>query len=145
MRGNPQQIALVLRRKAQAMERAVRQAEAESAKELLAQARNLSTGGHDAASLRRRGHPLRIGGPGLPLPIGLGRGRFYLGWKVTGPRKAGDGLRTTLSNTSDVAQFVLKGTRRMQARPVTDVLRKRIAAARMKRHRQALAAIHRGG
>ena len=145
MRGNPQQIALVLRRKAQALERAVRDAEAASAKELLAHARSLSTGGHDAAALRRRGHPLRIGGPGLALPIGLGRGEFYLGWRVIGPRKSGDGLKTSLVNESDVAAFILKGTRKMQARPVTERLRAKISALRLKRHRAALAAIHRGG
>lgn len=141
----PQQIALVLRRKAQGLERAVRAAEAAAANDALALARSLSSGGHTAGTLRRRGHPLRIGGPGLPLPIGLSRGEFYRGWQVSGPRQVGDGLKTSLTNTSDVARFILKGTRRMQGRPVTRVLRAKIAAARMKRHRAALSTIHRGG
>lgn len=145
MRGSPQQIALVLRRKAQALERTVRQAEAESLKEAVAVARSLSTGGLTPQQLRARGHPLRKGGPGLALPINLHSGGFFLGWKSTGPRKVAGGLQSKVVNTSRTALFVLKGTRRMQARPMTEAILRRTRAARLRRHRQALASIHKAG
>lgn len=145
MRGNAQQIALALRRKAQALEKAVREAEAASLKEAVAIARSLSTGGLTSQQLRALGHPLRIGGPGLPLPINLQTGEFYLGWKGIGPRKVGDTIRSRVVNTSRTALFVLKGTRRMQARPLTAAIRTRIKAHRLRRHRAALRTIHSGG
>jgi hypothetical protein len=144
-RGSPQQIALILRRKANALERAVREAEAASLKEAVAIARSLSTGSERPAALARRGHPLRIGGPGLPLPINLQSGSFYLGWRSTGPRKVGDTLRSSVVNESRIAKFVLRGTRRMQARPLAAAIRARTQASRMSRHRLALRAIHSGG
>ena len=79
------------------------------------------------------------------MPVNLQRGEFYRGWKGTGPRKAGDSLRSTVTNTSAVAPFVLRGTRRMQARPFGPAIRARIKGSRARRHRRALAAVHTGG
>lgn len=148
MRGSPQQIALVLRRKAFALERAVREAEAESLKEAVAVARSLSTGGLTREQLRAMGHPYGVGSS-RPLPqsralVNLQSGDFYLGWRGVGPRKSGDTLRSSIVNQSPVAPFILKGTSKMVARPFTEAIRLRIKANRLKRHRAALAAVHTG-
>jgi len=146
-RGNPQQIALILRRKAQALERAIRAAEAESARQAVAIARSLSTGGLSREDLRRLGHPYRIGGRGVgdPALINLQAGSFYLGWRVVGPRKTPHGLQTSIVNDSPAAKFLLKGTRRMIARPILTRLQAKLKVKRMQLHRQALKAIHTGG
>ncbi len=144
MKGSPQQIALVLRRKAQAMERAMRQAEAASAAEALHIARELSSGTRAAAQLRAAGHPYRVGGSGPPLPINRQSGRFYAAWRIVGPRATRAGLKTSIVNADRKARWLMRGTRRMMARPVLAALRAKIAAARAKRHRQALKAIHGG-
>jgi len=145
MRGTPHEVAVVFRRKARALERAVREAEAASAREALALARGLSTGGLDQRDLRHRGHPYRVGGPGPALPINLQSGRFYSAWRLTGPRKVAGGLQATVRNDAPHARFLDRGTRRMMARPIGARVRARTAAARARRHRAALKAIHTGG
>ena len=141
---SPQQIALILWRKAQALDRAVRAAEAASADDALAIARELSSGTRTPAQLRAAGHPYRLGGSGPALPVNIRTGRFLAGWKVTGPRKSGDGLKTTLLNTDRKARLLQRGTGRMMARPVIERVRMRIKLSRMKRHRAALKAVHGG-
>ena len=144
-RGSPQQIALVLRRKANALERSVRAAEAASARQALALARNFSTGSLSRGDLRRMGHPYRRGGRGFGDFVNLQTGRFYLGWRVSGPRKTSGGLKTTLLNTVPYAKFILRGTRRMVARPILKRVQMKLTKFRALQHRQALKAIHTGG
>lgn len=145
MRGSPGQIALVLRRRTQALERAVREAEAASAAEALEIARDLSSGSRSTSQLRAMGHPYRRGGPGPALPINAQSGRFADSWRVAGPRKAGGGLKTTLGNRAPHARMLERGTARMMPRPIVSEIRRRAKAARAKRHRAALKAVHQGG
>lgn len=147
MRGPPAQIALVLRRKAQALSRAVRESEAASAADALRIARLLSSGTFSSAALRRMGHPYRHGGnpPSPAFIINRQSGRFYFGWRLVPPRKSGGGLVTRVVNDSPQARMLLRGTRRMIARPIVAEVRRRAASARAKRHRAALKAVHTGG
>lgn len=149
MRGTPHQVSLLLRRRAGALERAIREAETRSLLEALAVARSLSTGGLSRGDLRRLGHPYRVTGGGVlpqdPALVNLASGAFYLGWKTIGPRKSAEGLVSRLVNDSAVAEFLIKGTRVMRPRPILTRIRSRTALSRARRHRRALSEIHRAG
>jgi hypothetical protein len=139
--GSPQQIALLLRRKALQFEQAVRQAEKEAAAEALRIARELSSGPYSSAALRRMGHPYarrRPRPPGDVAIVNVQTGRFLAAWRVSGPRKTGSGLSTRLVNNSPQARLLLGGTKVMIARPIIKRIGERVAAKRRRLHQQAM-------
>ncbi len=140
-RGTPREIALRLRRRAQALEQAVRQAEKQSAEEALKLARFYSTGMFSSRQLEKLGHPYsrrRSNPPQDAAIINYHRGVFYRGWKIRPTRKSGTGLVTTLYNDSPVARFLLKGTRFMIPRPILARIRERLKNTRRRLLAQAL-------
>lgn len=131
-KGGPGQIAIVLRRTAHAMEAGAKAAESEAAKVAMEIAHDLSSGPITSRELRKLGHPYGHGRtpPADPAILNLQSGAFKAGWRIIGPRKSGDGLRTTLVNASPYAGHLLRGTRRMIPRPYERRLRDRLSAAR---------------
>jgi hypothetical protein len=131
MRGTPKEIALILRRRANVLEKRVRDAEEASAKEALKLAQYLSTGLYSTAKLRQMGHPYA---KRLPRPrgdramINYQTGNFYRGWRIRGPRRTSKGLVTKLVNVSREAAFFAdpRGTRTMIARPIKDRILERL-------------------
>lgn len=139
--GSPQQIALLLRRKALQFEQAVRQAEKEAAAEALQIARDLSSGPYSRAQLRQMGHPYatrRPRPPADPAQVNVQSGQFLAGWRVSGPRRTVHGLTTRLVNNSRAARLLLGGTRRMIARPIVERIGTRLSAKRRRLHSQAM-------
>lgn len=142
MRGSPRQIAATLRRTAQALNEEVRRAEADSVKEALRIAEELSSGGYSKAALRRLDHPYRIGGSPPADPAIINRqskeGGFRDSWKIEGPRLTTKGLRTRLVNRAPHARFLFEGTDRMIARPTPARIKQRLAKFRRRRYDEAL-------
>lgn len=140
-RGTPKEIALKLRRRANALEQSVKDAEKRSAEEALKLARFYSSGPYTLSRLASLGHPYASRRPRPPQDaaiINYHAGVFYRGWKIRGPRKSGTGLVTTLFNDSPVARFLLKGTRFMIARPIIRRIRDRLKDTRRRLISQAL-------
>lgn len=133
-KGNPQQIALALRRRALTLEAAVRESEKQAAEEALKIARFYSTGLFSLERLAKLGHPYRQGGspPQDSALVNYHKGRFYAGWKVRPPRKSGTGLVTKLVNEWPIARFILGGTTRMVARPLLQRIRMKLKGKRQK-------------
>jgi hypothetical protein len=119
-------------KKAQQLDRGVREAEAKSADEALRIARELSSGRFSLAQLARMGHPYRIGGvpPQDAAIVNKQTGAFYRGWRVIGPRQRGGDLATKLVNDSPQAERLSRGTSRMIARPILTRIRERVEGKR---------------
>jgi hypothetical protein len=139
--GTPQQIALLLRRKALQFEREVRQAEKAAAAEALQIARDLSSGPYSSAQLKAMGHPYATRHPRPPGDVAVinrQSGRFLSGWRISGPRKTKSGLSTRLLNNTPMARILLGGTRYMIARPILKRIGQRVATKRRQLHQQAM-------
>lgn len=135
MRVQLAQAAAAIRRKAEAMAREVRNAERQAAREALSEARALSSGPLTRGALRRLGHPYARRAPRPPLPahvVNVQSGRFRRAWRI-----AGTGDRLALVNTSAVARFLARGTRRMIARPIAAAIAARVRAKRLRRLQEA--------
>lgn len=114
------------------LERAARDSEMAAAKEALKVARQLSSGPHTAAVLRRMDHPYARGHPSPLLDaaiINVRTGRFKEAWRIVAPRRVGSGLRTRLVNDSPEAAF-MGGTRLMVPRPIEKRIREAVERVR---------------
>lgn len=141
MKVTPQQAAVLLRRRAQALDAALRQAEKENLQEALRIARKLSSGTISSAQLRAMGHPYRLGGspPAPPEIINAQSGRFRDSWRATGPFATRGGLVSRLVNTAPWAAWLFGGTARMIARPIGAAIQRRVVALRYRRLQAAAA------
>lgn len=141
MKGSPAVIAVVLRRRALALEREVREAEKAAAQHALQIARMLSSGPYSSAQLRRMGHPYsaaRPRPPADPAIINRQTGRFLAGWRIQGPRKTTKGLVTKLINDAPQAARLDRGTSRMIARPIRARIMALLAGERRRLHDRAI-------
>lgn len=130
--------AAALTRKAKEIERRVRAAEAESAKEALAIARAYSSGSFSTRELAAMGHPYARRAPrppGNPAVINVQTGEFRAAWRVV---RAGDVTR--LVNDSKLAPLFSRGTTVMIRRPIARAVAQAIRQAREKRLRAAVRA-----
>lgn len=138
MRVSLEQAAAVLLRKAREVERRLRAAEAENAKEALAIARAYSSGPFSARMLAAMGHPYARRAPrppDRPAIINLQTGAFRAAWRVV---RAGDVTRVV--NDSPLAPFFSRGTTVMIRRPIARAVAQAMRQKREKRLREAVKA-----
>ena len=130
--------AAALRKKAEEIQRRVRAAEQDSAREALAIARAYSSGPFSARQLAVLGHPYASRAPhppGKPSVINRQTGAFRAGWRIV---RAGDVTRVV--NDSRLAPLFARGTRTMIRRPIARAVAQAIRQKREKRLRAAVKA-----
>jgi hypothetical protein len=141
MKVTAQEAGAILRRRAQALDREVREAEKDALSYAVKTAEKLSSGPLTTAALRAMGHPYRIGGspPANPAIINVQKasGGFRDSWQTEGPRKQGAGLVSKLTNTAPYARFLFAGTSRMIMRPILDSIRSRTSQYRYRKLQDA--------
>jgi len=142
-----QEAGAILRRRAQALDREVREAEKDALQYAVKTAEKLSSGPLTSATLRTMGHPYRIGGspPQNPAVVNAQSGQFRGAWRVNGPHAARGGLVSEITNTVPYARFLFAGTARMIMRPILDLIRKRTADYRYRKMQEAVRKALRGG
>jgi hypothetical protein len=116
---------------------AYRKIEADTARQAILIAREVSSGRFSTEDLRRMGHPYSRRHPNPPAdPAIINRqsGRFWRGWSVVGPVITGDRSRVTLTNSAPYADYLKTGTRRMIARPAWRLIEDRVDAYRRARY-----------
>ncbi len=142
MRVPIERAAQALQRKADAIQQQVRDAEAQSARDLLRIARAQSSGPLSTAQLRMLGHPYARRRPRPPFSaaiINVQSGRFKAGWRVIGPSSSSGGIRSRLVNVSPEARWMTeRGTSRMIGRPVMRAIAQRERGLRQRRLARAV-------
>lgn len=103
-------------------------------------ARQLSSGTFSTAQLRRMGHPYRHGGrpPQNAAIINRQSGSFYRGWQIKPVETRGGRITAGLINTSPHAVLLMRGTSRMIARPILQLIEKRVTPRRRALYRAAI-------
>jgi hypothetical protein len=134
-----QEAGAILRRRAQALDREVREAERDALQYAVKTAEKLSSGPLTTAALRAMGHPYRIGGspPQNPAIINVQTGLFRSSWQVNGPHDARGGLVSKLTNTAPYAGFLFAGTARMIMRPILQAIQGRVSDFRYRKLQEA--------
>jgi hypothetical protein len=121
----PAQFAAACDRKGKALQAEVKAGLADTLTEARAEAVKRSSGTLTAGMLRKMGHPYATRAPNAsvdPSTINAQTGEFRRAWKKAGPRLRGGALSGEVVNTSKVAPYLLKGTKRMIKRPIAKAL-----------------------
>lgn len=137
----PKDFAQELRRRATLLERELVKAEAENLKQAEGAAKLASSGGYSSARLAAMGHPYATRDPrppGDPGIINNQKGVFLRSWQRDAPRLEGNRIVSRLRNTAPQAGYLDKGTRRMIARPIRQVIYRSVRQARVQRLRGVL-------
>jgi hypothetical protein len=141
IKATPREAEVLLRRRVEAVDRAVRDSEKATLADALKIAQKLSSGPFTTAMLRALGHPYsrrRPNPPADPAIINVQTGAFRAGWKATGPFNSRGGLVSRLRNLSPYAGFLFSGTSRMIARPIAQAIQGRVRDLRYRRMREAV-------